>query len=299
MHKRSIRKFFVPAVGEVVTSAGWWKDIHVTGRQLIVVSTNCSVCFLKADGSPLVTILKSNHFQTVMHVGFLEKPTRYFVWYLPQPGLVEPRDFRAAPSDLYVYDSAGHELDHQTVPPPHYPVASSARALFGLVTPMSEAATLLAASRHLRSQASRGGNNEKPVLLDYLENSRFYIPGTEWYEVTPEGLIPGYLGLILLSASISALFCFWLTRRHAFSLVGSVRWSLVGFFFGWVGVALMLAIREWPARKVCPNCRKQRPSSRSPLASTAALGTRCPCRMERKSLSTRSPCKSQSCQDVR
>ena len=74
----------------------------------------------------------------------------------------------------------------------------------------------------------------------------------------PVGLIPGYMGLILLSAAGSALGCFWLARRYAFSRARCIGWAMLGFFFGWAGLVLMLALQEWPARVPCPKCRTPR-----------------------------------------
>ena len=76
--------------------------------------------------------------------------------------------------------------------------------------------------------------------------------------MTPSGLIPGYVALILLSAAASAFGCFVLARRYAFSRGRCIGWALVGFFFGWVGLVLMLVLQEWPARVACPKCRKLR-----------------------------------------
>ena len=115
-----------------------------------------------------------------------------------------------------------------------YPADSYAKALFGAVTPMTEAAALVGASRYLRWEARRKGSTRKPVLLDYLENSRYYIPGTSAFEVTPSGLVPGYLALIVLSAAASAIGCWLLARRYAFSrgrsIVLGTRWLLL-----WLG----------------------------------------------------------------
>jgi hypothetical protein len=123
---------------------------------------------------------------------------------------------------------------------------------------MTEAAALVGASRYLRWEARRKGGTRKPVLLDYLENSRYYIPGTSRYEETPSGLVPGYLALIVLSGAASAMGCWLLARRYAFSRGRSIMWALVGFFFGWVGWLLMLVLQQWPARVSCPNCRQLR-----------------------------------------
>jgi hypothetical protein len=267
--RRKIRMLFTPALGETVTFARWWRDLD-TRRQLIVISTDRSVHFRKEDGSPLVSIPKDYENHKFVLVGLLEKPERYFAWY-PPPGLVEPQDYKIAPSYLYVYDSAGHELACRTAPPPPFQAAPYAEALFGLVTPMTEVATLVGASRYLRSEARLQGSLRKPVLLDYLENSRYYIPGTAWFELTPRGLIAGYLALILLSAAACALVCFLLARRYAFSGAGCIAWPLMGFLFGWVGLLLMLVLQEWPARIVCPKCRKLRLVTRDTCEHCGAL----------------------------
>ena len=72
------------------------------------------------------------------------------------------------------------------------------------------------------------------MLLNYLENSRYYIPGTSAFEVTPSGLIPGYIALIVLSAAASAIGCWLLARRYAFSRARmhrlGTRWLLL-----WLG----------------------------------------------------------------
>jgi hypothetical protein len=71
-------------------------------------------------------------------------------------------------------------------------------------------------------------------------------------------LVPGYIALIVLSAAASAMGCWLLARRYAFPRGRSIMWTLVGFFFGWVGWLLMLVVQEWPARVSCPNCRRLR-----------------------------------------
>ena len=66
---------------------------------------------------------------------------------------VEPQESKTAPFDLHQYDAGGHELAHQHHPQLPYPAASYAKAFFGLVTPMTEAATLVGVSQYLRSEA--------------------------------------------------------------------------------------------------------------------------------------------------
>ncbi len=110
-----------------------------------------------------------------------------------------------------------------------FPADSYAKALFGLVTPMTEAASLVGASRYLRSQARIAREAPgSPCFSSYLENSRYYIPGTSAFEVTPSGLVPGYVALILLSAAASAIGCWLLARRYAFSRARCIGWAVVG-----------------------------------------------------------------------
>jgi hypothetical protein len=45
----------------------------------------------------------------------------------------------------------------------------------------------------------------------------------------------------------------------------------VGFFFGWVGLVLMLVLQEWPARIACPKCHKLRVITRVQCEHCGAL----------------------------
>ncbi len=163
------------------------------------------------------------------------------------------------------------ELAHHDHPQFPYPMASYKKASFGLVTPMTEAATLVGVSQHLRSVGCAQRSIRPPVLLDYLENIQYYIPGTSHFEATPAGLIPGYIALILLSAMACALGCVVLARRSAFSGVRAIGWAVIGFMFGWVGLILMLVLQEWPARVSCPECRKLRVVTRDTCEHCGAL----------------------------
>src|SRR5262249_2643183 len=150
------------------------------------------------------------------------------------------------------------ELAHRSFLQRPLPATSYAKAFFGAATPMTEAAALIGASRYLRWEARRNGSTRKPMLLDYLENSRYYIPGTSRFEEVPTGLVPRYIALIVLSGGAGAIGCWLLARRYAFSRGRSIMWALVGFSFGWVGWLLMLVVQQWPARVSCPDCRQLR-----------------------------------------
>jgi hypothetical protein len=128
---------------------------------------------------------------------------------------------------------------------------------------MTEAALVVGTSRYLRSTAHSEGCTHKPVFLDYLANSRYYVPGASWFLATPDGLLPGYFVLMLMSSGACALGCFVTARRHAFSRARCLSWMTVGFLFGWVGLILMLALEEWPVRRPCAGCRRLRVVTRN------------------------------------
>jgi hypothetical protein len=261
--RRTIRALFTPPAGETVAFATRWTDPLDKKRTGIVVSTDQSIHFLTVEG---VLVLSVPRLYTPVRSlpvlgGPLEKPERYGVWYpsyFEWTTVLEPDDYKSLTSELYEYDGTGREIARQILPPIPYPQAPYSQALYGLATPMSEAAVLVGTSRYLRAEARLQGGNRKPVLLHDLDTMKYYIPGTAPNKVTPSGLVASYLALILLSASASALGCFVLARRYAFSRGGCIGWALGGFFFGWIGLLLMLAIQEWPARLVCPKCGKLR-----------------------------------------
>jgi hypothetical protein len=273
--RRTIRNLFTPAAGETVTFGRDCGDQLDRDWSMVLVSTDKSFHFLTLDGTPVLTVPSVHDRQKygyLVFLGKLENPERYFVWYrsMPWGSFVEPEEFKSTPFHLHLYDTAGRELARRTDPQIPYPAASYAKALFGLVTPMTEAATLVGASRYLRSEARLQGSKRQPVLLTYLDNTRYYIPGTSRFEETPRGLVPGYIVSIVLSAAASALGCFLLACRHAFFRGSSIAWALGGFFFGWVGLVLMLVLQEWPARITCPKCRKLRVVTRDTCEHCAA-----------------------------
>ena len=265
--RRTIRAIFAPPVGETVAFASRWSDPLDKKRTGLVVSTDQSIHFLTVEGALVVSVprLYTPVRSLPVLAGPLEKPERYGVCYpsyFEWTTVLEPDEYKNLTCELYEYDRTGREIARQIMPPIPYPQASSTQALYGLVTPMTEAALLVGTSRYLRSEARLQAGTRKPVLLHDLDSMKYYIPGTAPNKVTPSGLIAGYLALMLFSASASALGCFVLARSYAYSRASCLGWALGGLCFGWVGLLLMLAVQEWPARLVCPKCRKLRVVSR-------------------------------------
>jgi hypothetical protein len=261
--RRQIRTLFWSLEGETIAFISRWKDELDKKRTGLVVSTDKSFHFLTGEGTLVVSVPRL--YDPVRHspvlAGVLETPPRYVVIYqswFEWTMLLEPKEYRNLLCNVHEYDVDGRECGVQTLPQIPYPEASHAQALFGLATPLSEAVVLVGAWRQLRAEARAQGGIRKPVLLHSLDNIKYFIPGTAPDKVPPKLLVPGYVALILLSASASALGCLFLARRAAFSRFRCAGWATVGLLFGWVGLVLMLAVQDWPARVVCPKCRKLR-----------------------------------------
>jgi hypothetical protein len=279
--RHTIRTLFTAPEGETVLWASRWRDRR-EGGSLVVVSTDRSVHVLTAAGVPVVSVERAFNpaEYKLRSFGRLEAPARYVFWYGP-PSFQGPGGYGTTSSHILEYDADGRELARRVLPPPPKVERSAAEALFGLATPPTEAAALVGTSRYLRREARSAGGADQPLLLDLLEDwMGNFIPLAAWRTDTGSGLFLGFTGLSLLSAAACALACFLLTRRYAFSRARRAGWALCGLLFGWVGLALMLALQEWPARVPCPSCRRPRRVDRercehcgAPHAAPVADGT--------------------------
>jgi hypothetical protein len=224
--QRTIRSLFTPCAGDTVAWADVYRD-YLTQWEAVVVTTDKSFHFLTREGLPLVSFPRVHDRDgRFVDLGRLENPVRYYAWYWPCTGafFLGPEESKTAPFDLHEYDANGREVAHQHDAQLPYPAASYAKAFFGLVTPMTEAAAVVGVLRYLRSEGRAQVRPHQPVLLESLENSRYYIPGTSRFEETPNGLVPAYFALILLGAAASALSCFLLARLSAFSRARCLGW---------------------------------------------------------------------------
>ena len=104
------------------------------------------------------------------------------------------------------------------------------------------------------------GDQGRWVLLDLLEvwMSPYFLPGTGREVISPPGLVPGFVALMLLSAAACAVTCVLLGRRATFGRARLALWSLCGLVFGPAGLLLLLALGALPARVRCPSCGRPR-----------------------------------------
>jgi hypothetical protein len=256
--RRTVRALFTPAEGETVLWATPWRDLREKAT-LAIVNTDRSVHILTEAGEPVVSVplVHDAGGRRLRSVGRLQDPERFVFRYGPTQ-FVPPEEFGTVSDFLLEYDGAGREIARQTLPRLPAVEPSAAEALFGLGTPPTEAVTLIGTSWALRREARATGCREEWLLLDLLELWITFIPLPVWRADLGSGLFFGFTGLALLSAAASALGCFLLARRHAFSRARCAGWLLAGLLFGWVGLVLMLALLDWPARVRCPSCGRPR-----------------------------------------
>jgi hypothetical protein len=256
--RRTIRALFTPPAGETVVWASRLRDRREK-RSRVVVSTDRSVHVLTEAGEPVVSAPRAydRRLYQLSSVSRLENPERYAFWYTPSLG--EPAEVATLPQYLEEYDAEGRELSRRTLPPLSEPGPSRAAALYGMATPPAEFAAVAGALRHLLSEARSGNGMDTWVPLALLERwTGAFLPGVAHGTGNQRHLLPGFVVLSLVSGAACALACLLLARRYAFSGARCAVWALCGLLFGWVGLVLMLAIQEWPARVRCPSCGRPR-----------------------------------------
>jgi hypothetical protein len=269
-HNRTVQRLFVPARGETVLWADKWR-IEKENLSPAFIGTDKSFHVLDEAGSELLSAPLASDLENhrVARVGRLEDPVRFWVWYEPMCFL-DLDVLEKMPAYVVQYDANGNEIARTTLPPrPGGARATGPRepyneptftpGLAGLITPPAEAGAIVGATRFLVSEAGENKDTERPILLPFLQfTTQFFIPGVRWAPAAHPGLLFGFVALMLFSSVMCAVVCFLMARRHSFSRVAVATWALQGLAFGWVGLVVMLALHEWPARIVCPNCRKLR-----------------------------------------
>ncbi len=269
--KRTLRALFVPAAGETVLWASRWQD-EKQKQSLAFVGTDQSIHVVDEAGFQVLSIplaFDRASYQ-IRSVGRLENPRRYWVWYEPS-WYLGLESLETTPAYVLEYDGAGREISPRVVVPPRpggareiappMPLVepSYAQVWFGLVTSPAEAAILKGTTRILQSEARENDGTEMKLLLPFLfAMTQLFLPGVRWLPGTHASLVFSYGALMLLSAGASALVCFLLTRRYAFSRPHRLGWALCGLLWGPAGLLLLLALQEWPARIPCPKCRRPR-----------------------------------------
>jgi hypothetical protein len=268
---RTVRTLFVPPAGETVLWASRLRherpEVKLSG-----VATDRSVRLLGPGGAEVFSApwaYDRERYQ-LNAVTRMEDPLRYRVRYSPR-WYLELETLETLPEYVVEYDAAGREIARHTLPsrpqitgyflrPLLALVEPSYRQVwFGAVTSPAEGAVLVGMTRQLYADFRSSQGTETWLPLQFLvQTTTVFLPGAGWNMRIDRGLVFGYVALMLLSAAACAPACFLLARRCCFSGARCLGWALGGLLFGWVGLLVMLALHEWPARVACPVCGKPR-----------------------------------------
>jgi hypothetical protein len=267
---RTVIKLYSPAEGQTVLWAGRMEDERQK-TALAFVGTNTSIEVVEETGRHVASLPPAYDLATwhVQGVGRLEDPGRYWVWFEPH-WYLPPVSVENLTGHLIEYSDAGVETARQDIPlrfgggPLQDPrmlkfEPTSFLSLCGLVTPPVEFALLSGTKQYLVGDVRRHDGREMwPAISFFFFTTQFYLPSVGYLPRTPSQLAWGFGGLMLLTTILSALISFLLCRRYAYPWGMCVSWACCGLLFGPLGLLLLLAVQEWPARLPCPKCRALR-----------------------------------------
>ncbi len=167
--------------------------------------------------------------------GMMPPPARFFFWY-------SMNGFGAqswTDSELVALSTSGRVVEAVTLPALAQPPRSSMPALLGALPP--PAGDVYGLGIALRDR--------------WLGDTR---QKENWNPLAHETGLPAVLVLSALAGLLSALTAWLISRRLGDGRRGQLAWALGAFWLGLYGVLLLLALRAWPARVPCPDCRRQR-----------------------------------------
>jgi len=144
----------------------------------------------------------------------------------------------------------------------HTGVAWTAPSLTALVTPLAMRVGERLLIPQIASRMSGSAENASPPTRE--ERALTIVTWT----------------LAVLSALACAAFINWRGRAYAFPEGRLWVWTVLGFLFGPLAIAVIFSLLEWPAREACPSCRRLRVVTRehcehcgAPFAAPAPDGT--------------------------
>lgn len=258
--RREATILFVAAAGETVLWAEPLRDDHGE-ESLAFVGTNRSVHAVDKAGETVFSAPLEYDRAIYGSVRFrrLDDPLRYSVWYSPsiQSGLAAQETL---PQHFVEYDASGKKIGQQTVPALRHYQVSPAQPWFGLASSPAELAVVLGVAREdLFARTANPDAEIQPMPWLLAHYVLLFIPDVvklsqgQW-----SGGALVYGALVLSTAAACAMACLLLARRLAFSPARCLGWGLVGLLLGPVGLLVMLALQEWPARTICSACSKPR-----------------------------------------
>ncbi|MCH7814119.1 MAG: hypothetical protein IID40_08885 [Planctomycetes bacterium] len=214
---------------------------------VIGVATNDRIHFLGEDGQARFEI--PYHFDRARYpnirLGILKDQSRAFVWYTPS-NRVGGQYARNTPSYIVEVSSDGTELARHTLPSLYVPsVIPWYDGLLGALLPFVVAIGAVVVGYFVGRPGGFGNPLGEAAWWDPMINEEaaaFWVGSAS----------------VVLAAVICAIIASRIAKRYAFTGRQRRGWTLAGLLLGPLGLLLLLALREWPARRECPACQRLR-----------------------------------------
>ncbi len=175
---------------------------------------------------------------------------KYYFWYAHADS--SPPEVLWSPSQIVTVASTGRTLQTTSLPPAYTRSKDSPiPAVAGALVPPGLGPAYLGSL----------------LLLRAAGDTKAYA---EWQSLTQAPGLPGLLAVSALFGLLSASLAWLICRRCGDSRRGQAAWAFGTFWLGLYGVGLLLALRAWPARVLCPNCGRRRVVTRAGCEHCAA-----------------------------
>jgi hypothetical protein len=212
-------------------------SIRGDSSSLIIITTTTGIGFLKGDGTPLVSAPydpRAAGYGTVSVSRAVYAPGKpIFTIYHAAGGTLPEAQWLTAPEQAEKFEPPrATPVERFTLPPLSRP------------TPP-----------RIEWPEKIRGEVAQPIIVPVATAlARLLKTGS----ATVPGRPASTWALGIAFAILFATGAFLVGRRYAFTTREQLLWATMGFFGGVLGVALMLALREWPVRELCATCKRPR-----------------------------------------
>jgi hypothetical protein len=247
LDKRTVQKLFTASPGETVVAGavgsasgagprgrGQYFEAFATTKNLFVQSVLLRVGFPQlADGAlsfktPLAP-LPSPYRELKIRRALRAEGAPFFLWYEPD---YDP--WGRLPTQAFKLDQQGEVVARYTLPSlletPNIPWSHTVILASGMPLMVRGA---------IEAEFRRSGAH---VLIAWSSREQEVF---SW-------ILP------IVAALLSAVFIYLRARSYAFGARRLWVWTVLGLALGPLGILLMMALIEWPARETCPSCGRKR-----------------------------------------
>lgn len=241
-----IKSLWPPSGSATIDGVGYVTQADPSRRfgDAVVVAADRQFHLFSVGGAPLLTTpyaADTARYPFVLvglvplATGMMPPSPRFFFWY--SRNVFGAQSW--ADSKLVALSSGGRVVQAVPLPALGQPPRSSMPALIGVLLPPA---------------------GDVIILGDALHNRWFGDAGQKenWNPLAHDSGLPASLLLSALVGLASAALAWRISRRLGDGRRGQAAWAVGAFWLGGYGVLLLLALRAWPARLPCPDCRRQR-----------------------------------------